>query len=597
MRTLLKNLGWSQATPVQASTIPLFLSHKDVVVQAVTGSGKTLAFLAPILEIMAKKCGGLDTPCDSGRPDGDGTLEWWGKRDVAAIVLAPTRELALQIHGVLEQLLLLLNASRPASLQFTSQLFIGGSVSVKDDMERFSKNGGHVLVGTPGRLQDLISRSSLFRVKDLEVLVMDEADRLLDLGFEKQINSIIGMIPKQRRTGLFSATMNEGLTRLVKAGLRNPVRVSVKVQTRQGDLVTEQSVPKSLVVEYMIVQPDEKLAHLLQLFATHSDKKFIVYFSNGACVDYFFKLLPLFPQSKDLKFHSLHGKMVPKKREATYKSFSASFGANVLICTDVAARGLDLPDIDIVVQWDPPQDPKAFAHRCGRSGRAGRKGSAIVFLHPNEDTYVDFLTIRKVPILQRTAVLDIDVKDMHERLIGFVRGDRNIMEKGITAFVSWVRSYKEHQASYIFQLGQLDMPRVCKGFGLLRLPRVPELKSMDMTGFQEIEGVDIGAIPYKDKLREEQRQLRLQKEAAERAEGILVEKRKRRVKKEAWSIQKELKLKRNERREKKEKRRVAIAVAKDQAKSLETADKPKDWKEKRLAQAEAARDAKKTRLQ
>jgi ATP-dependent RNA helicase DDX55/SPB4 len=263
------------------------------------------------------------------------------------------------------------------------------------------------------------------------------SDRLLDLGFEKQLVSIISMLPKQRRTSLFSATMNEGLSRLVKAGLRNPVRVQVKVETNDGIRITEQSIPSSLQVAYMILEPEEKLAQLVHLIQNSTlAQKIIIYFSNGACVDYFFKLIPLLCNEGIAKasrptFYSLHGKMVPKRREATYTSFStlASTSTQVLLCTDVAARGLDLPDVDCVVQWDPPQDPKAFSHRCGRSGRAGRQGQALVFLHPNEDTYCEFLKVRKIPIDKMDKVQGVKVKSIMKKAAEFVRQDRDLWEK------------------------------------------------------------------------------------------------------------------------------------------------------------------------
>jgi superfamily II DNA/RNA helicase len=170
------------------------------------------------------------------------------------LILLPTRELATQIDSILSQLLESINSSihdEPIKIEnhivkgkskegdyrewITSQLFIGGT-SVRQDIETFSKTGAHILIGTPGRVQDLLSaHPSLFHVKELEVLVMDEADRLLDLGFEKQLMAIISSIPKQRRTCLFSATMSEGLSRIVKAGLRNPVKIVVKVQKTSSD--------------------------------------------------------------------------------------------------------------------------------------------------------------------------------------------------------------------------------------------------------------------------------------------------------------------------------------------------------------------------
>ena len=236
-------LGFPTMTPVQASTIPLFLNYKDCIVQAVTGSGTTLAFLVPILQILHRKIAQDEKPLAKNR--------------IYALVLAPTRELATQINTVLTQLLDLYlemvagadstkkeaskSTKKNTGAVISSGLLIGGT-SVREDIESFSKSGAHILIATPGRVQDLFSaHPSLFNVRELEVLVMDEADRLLDLGFERQLMSILAMLPKQRRTCLFSATMSEGLARIVKAGLRNPVKVSVKVMLKTAIMAV--SVP------------------------------------------------------------------------------------------------------------------------------------------------------------------------------------------------------------------------------------------------------------------------------------------------------------------------------------------------------------------
>lgn len=164
---------------------------------------------------------------------------------------------------------------------------------------------------------------------------MDEADRLLDMGFEHQLTSIISKIPKQRRTGLFSATMTEALTKLVHAGLRNPVRVTVKVHTSNGSIQTEQKIPTSLSIFALVCEADDKLMHLINLLLVFPNDKFIVYFSTAACVDYFFKILSSHLKTKKSNISSLHGKMDQKRRDAVYKKFSTSVGG-VLICTDVS---------------------------------------------------------------------------------------------------------------------------------------------------------------------------------------------------------------------------------------------------------------------
>ncbi|KAI8897322.1 P-loop containing nucleoside triphosphate hydrolase protein [Globomyces pollinis-pini] len=475
----LQTLGFPTMTPVQASVTPLFLSYKDVVVEAVTGSGKTLAFVVPVLELLLR------------RYREDRPLK---KNEIGIVIISPTRELAKQIYEVMADFLNALNQSDVVPEGgFNHLLFIGGN-DPRHDVLKFQKSGAQIIIGTPGRLDDLLQRQTIFNTKEVEVLIME----LLDMGFETQLNSIIKRIPKQRRTGLFSATMTEALNKLVKAGLRNPVRVMVKVQTSSGQVLSEQKVPTTLEIQYLICKPEEKLTQLLLLFQKYSEKKFMVYFSTGACVDYYFKVLSQLSCCKMIKFYSLHGKMVTKRRESTYTTFATAPSSSALLCTDVAARGLDIPDIDFVIQFDAPQDPKAFAHRCGRTARIGREGYAVVFLNSNEDTYVEFLQIRKLPISELCLSKEEDSSKANaisteiilQKLKDFALADRDIMEKSVTAFVSWVRSYREHQAGFIFQLKSLDLGSVARSFGLLRLPRMPELKSLNV----EFEEVDVDVI-------------------------------------------------------------------------------------------------------
>ncbi|KAI9230985.1 MAG: P-loop containing nucleoside triphosphate hydrolase protein, partial [Podila humilis] len=350
--------------------------NKDVVVEAVTGSGKTLSFLIPILEKIHRRSRKL------------------APAEIGAIVISPTRELATQITKVLSEF-------EPFFPNIKHQLLIGGETSLEEDIETFGQTFPDILIGTPGRLEDILSQKrSGVNVKELEVLVLDEADRLLDMGFAVSLNKIMSLLPKQRRTGLFSATMTDGLSELVRAGLRNPVRVVVKVEDLVGG--GGQRTPASLHIGYILCSTSQKLLLLTHLLRQEAaNKKTIVYFATCASVDYFYKLLSRLPQLAGFAIHSLHGKMETKKRSLTFKAFTniPAGSPGILLCTDVASRGLDIPDVDFVVQVDPPQDPKAFTHRCGRAGRAGREGKAIVFLvKGKEETYIDFLKVRKVPI-------------------------------------------------------------------------------------------------------------------------------------------------------------------------------------------------------
>lgn len=231
------------------------------------------------------------------------------KNQIGALIISPTRELAKQIYEVTT---LFIEGIRTAAATgeddgnddndsdeehsqgnmplLNHMLFIGGN-NVLEDMQKFQREGAQVVIGTPGRLDDLLKRGAIFNTKELEVLVLDEADRLLDMGFEQTLTSIIGRLPKQRRTGLFSATMSEGVGQLVRVGLRNPVKVKVKVETVGGGKAKEEQVtPSSLEISYVICTPEEKMVQLVRFLRKERDKKFIVYFATCACVDYYFKV-------------------------------------------------------------------------------------------------------------------------------------------------------------------------------------------------------------------------------------------------------------------------------------------------------------------
>ncbi|KAG8775310.1 ATP-dependent rRNA helicase spb4, partial [Serendipita sp. 398] len=358
-----------------------------------------------------------------------------------------------------------------------------------------------IVIGTPGRVEEfLLGRGSKHvSVKELEVLVFDEADRLLDLGFTSAITRILNNLPKQRRTGLFSATMTDSLSELVRMGLRNPARVVVKVEAKKvsglnrkaEDIVEERRTPASLQNYHLGSNAETKTVQLIRILEyerSRSLSKFIVYFATCATVDYFYRVLSRISSLASYEMISLHGHIPPEKRSQALAAFanhpSTTTNPGVLLCTDVAARGLDLPDVDVVIQYDPPVDTKTFSHRAGRTARMGRDGRAWVILCENELDYVDFLQIRKMPVKKdlafETKIASENGQNAVELLIEEMRlivsKDRDLHEKGAKAFVSFVRAYSKHEASYIFRIKDLDLVGVAKAYGLLRLPRMPELK-------------------------------------------------------------------------------------------------------------------------
>jgi ATP-dependent RNA helicase DDX55/SPB4 len=547
---IVKGLGFEKATPVQAAAIPLLLSHKDVVVEAVTGSGKTLAFLLPLLQILEKV-----------------PVLLKDHRRIGAVVMTPTRELAVQIYETLQGLL------NKSSIELKPLLLIGGVIStLEDDYEKYRKEGGNVIVATPGRLEEFLKRFNSEvgpALKDaFELLILDEADRLLDLGFESSIRNILQQLPKQRRTGLFSATMTEAIGDLIRTGLRNPVRVTVKVESSDN---SESRVPTTLSIHYKLVDSFEEKLTLFNRLIKRSDpdhpmhgKKIIVYFATCACVDYYMNIFG------DKNIFALHGKMPHNKRTAVYRGFLDSSGDSIMFCTDLAARGLDFPDIDWVVQFDPPQDPKSFLHRCGRTARSGRSGDALVYLQKQEDAYIEMMSNRSVPMTEFSVKIpgnDFDFNELKQKSLK----SREIYESGIKAFVSYIRFYQEHQAKFIFRLKELDIPSLAHTFGLLRLPSMPELRNTftaaQLSGFVSTSH-DPDTISYTDKIREKQRLVALEKSRAKKAskqsEGSNDRNDRKRQNNVAWSEQKAKKQARQERKEKKERKREYIHKLKQQ---------------------------------
>ncbi|XP_059172002.1 ATP-dependent RNA helicase DDX55-like [Physella acuta] len=499
-------LKFSNMTPVQAACIPQFISNKDVAVEAVTGSGKTLAFVVPMMQMLSRR----EIPLK--------------KHEIGAIILTPTRELAFQINEVVLSFTKFLP-------QFSSCLFIGGE-KPQADIDKFMTHGGHIIIATPGRLEDLFQRKEgsfnlAASVKSLEVLILDEADRLLDMGFEASINTILSYLPKLRRTGLFSATQTDEVEKLIRAGLRNPLQITVKEKPNKAGNI--QKTPSSLENYYMLVEGDEKFSQLVRFLQEHKKDKIMVFFSTCASVDYFSKCLQqILKKCEILLIHS----KIKSKRNKVFEAFR-KMSCGILICTDVMARGVDIPDVHWVIQYDPPSSASAFVHRCGRTARIGNLGNALVLLMPSEDSYIKFIEInQKVPLTEMKK-LD-NVTEVCTRLQTFALNDRALYEKGLRAFVSYIQSYAKHECSMILRMKDLDFGKLALGFGLLHIPKMPELRGKTVSNFQPIE-IDVSSIPYKDKNREKARKEKI-------ASGDIKPKKSNRPPKTiAWSKQKDRK--------------------------------------------------------
>ncbi|KAL2024081.1 hypothetical protein VTK56DRAFT_9861 [Thermocarpiscus australiensis] len=564
----LSSMGFAHPTPVQKACLEIFRGNKDVVVEAVTGSGKTLAFLIPVVEKLLRG----DEPAK--------------RHHVQGIIISPTRELASQIYNVLVSLIkfhalsaeLLPYAKgdekRPATTQpvVVPQLLVGGTTKAAEDLSTFLRLSPNLLIGTPGRLAELLSSPHVKTPSSsFEVLVMDEADRLLDLGFSQELTRILGYLPKQRRTGLFSASLSEAVERLITVGLLYPHKITVRVKSlRDGGVIQERKTPISLQMSYIVTPASKKIPALCQLLERLEPRpsRSIVFFSTCFAVKYFARVLHgILPAGFSIV--SLHGKLEPQVREKNFERFVNATSPTVLLTTDIAARGLDIPQVDLVVQHDPPTDTKVFIHRCGRAGRAGRRGLAVVMLQPGrEEGYVQLLEVRQTPIapLEKPSISvpDEQADDVAAKIRAQAQADREIFQLAQRAFVSWARSYMEHQATSIFRVADLDWLDLAKGYGLLELPKMPEVKGLDRSlGL----GIDTEAIPFRDKAREKKRLAELERWKAEKAERLLAGgdanngASLKRKKNEAWSGKHEQEDLRAARREKKRRKREAQRIS------------------------------------
>lgn len=459
------------------------------------------------------------------------------------------------------------------TLRAIPQLLLGGSVTPAQDLSAFLKKSPNILIGTPGRLLELLRSPHVHCPQSsFDALVLDEADRLLDLGFKEDLQKIISRLPKQRRTGLFSASMSEAVDQLIRVGLRNPVRIAVKVKARaapngatgEDGKIEDKRTPASLQMSYLITPPSHKIPAMKKILAAlqPQPQKSILYLSTCYSVDYFQHVLPSVLHGFNIV--PLHGKHPDKVRRKNFNKFVDSVTPSILLTTDVAARGLDIPAVDLVFQLDPPSDPKTFIHRCGRAGRAGRRGLAVTFLTPGrEEDYLEFLQVRQTPVTPLTTpeitVTPEDAEAFTAKIRKQVREDRALFDKAQRGFVSWVRAYSKHTASSIFRVTDLDWTELGNAWGLLTLPGMPELKKWEGDRRLGIE-LDLATYAYKDKAREKQR---LEELSQEKEEGAKKKQHKKEDReKSAWTEQKESKATKELRREKKKAKREHERVSK-----------------------------------
>ncbi|XP_068159282.1 probable ATP-dependent RNA helicase CG8611 [Drosophila tropicalis] len=513
-------------TTVQEKAIPHILAGKDVLVRSQTGSGKTLAYALPLVEKLQAQVPKIK------RTDG-----------VMALVIVPTRELVMQTYELLQKLVKPYTWIVPGSL-------LGGE-SRKSEKARLRK-GINILVGTPGRLVDHLLHTASFKLTSLQFLVLDEADRLLELGYERDVQQLVEAIDKQRAENeivtkmqrlLLSATLTTQVQQLAGLTLKEPLYIdnsdeatslalngksgyqkeSIEAQLAddglgeyQEDVTGVLSIPENLHLSYIVVPPKLRLVAISALLAKElaaSPKQFkaIIFMSTTEMVNFHHDMLNEAltqrvldeddeksdddddddnddgtPLLQGLRFFKLHGSMTQTERQGVFNGFRECPSC-VLLATDVVGRGIDVPDIKLVIQYTPPQTTADFVHRVGRTARAGRKGRAVLFLAPSEAQFVRHLEKKRIRIqqgdmyayLQALLPRDDEARTVQEaasnlqhKFQSLLEDDRELHDKSCKAFVSWMKFYSTFpkELKPIFNVRIAHMGHFAKSFALKEAP-------------------------------------------------------------------------------------------------------------------------------
>ena len=424
-------LGFAKATEIQARTIPHILNGRDVLGAAKTGSGKTLAYMVPAVELLRQ-------------------TSFTPKQGTGVLIIAPTRELAMHNYKWARD-----------CLQYHSQthgVVIGGAKRSSEANQL--KKGVNLLVATPGRLLDHLENTKGFVFHNLQMLIIDEADAILKIGFEEEMNKIVKLLPAQRTTCLFSATMTKKVEDLCRLSLKNPVLVEVAKNASTSTVA-------NLEQGYVVVDPARKFQLLFTFLRKNMKKKIMVFMSSCNAVKFYSDLL----NYVDIPVQDIHGKQKQQKRTSTYFEFCQS-ETGILLCTDVAQRGLDFPKVDWVIQYDPPDDPDDYIHRVGRTGRGAEGGGkALLFLLEHELGFIRFLRQKKVKPNEYDFPVE-KLANVQEQFLKLIDKNFYLNQSARDGYRSCLQAYASHSQRDIFDVNQLDLAGVAKSFGLTAPPRV-----------------------------------------------------------------------------------------------------------------------------
>ena len=430
--------NYKKLTPIQSEALPLALAGKDVLGAAKTGSGKTLAFIIPVLERLYRE-------------------KWDSDSGVGALILSPTRELALQIFKVLQVV--------GYKHVFSAALLTGGR-DVGEEQKRLHLIS--IIVGTPGRVLHHLRDTTGLTIDNLQVFVMDEADRLLDMGFREALTEILEHLPPSRQTLLFSATQTTDVKMLAEMSLREASYVSADLSP------SAIPTPSRMCQNFIIVELHRKLDALLMFLKRHPNDKIVVFISTCNQVKYMYLAFSKILKKMRIPSMCLTGKMKQFRREEVFLTFCRCKSA-VLFCTDVAARGLDFPMVHWVIQYDCPDSAQTYIHRAGRTARGGARGVSLLFLTPSEVPMLSFLAHKQIP-LREIAIKSHLMNESKEIFVALViQGLKYDAQK---AFIAYLRSVYFAANKLVFNIKNIDCEKFAMSLGLLVVPNMSELQNI-----------------------------------------------------------------------------------------------------------------------
>lgn len=469
--------GFVKLTEIQKLAIPECLKGKDILAAAKTGSGKTLSFLVPVVQQLL--------------------FEKWSDMDgLGTLIITPTRELAVQIYEVLLKI--------GKFTQLSAGLVIGGK-DYSFEKERVGRV--NILIGTPGRLLQHMDESATLQINNLQMLVLDEADRILDMGFKKTIDAILGQLPASRQTLLFSATQTKSVSDLARLSMVDPQYINANkgANGRSGD---ELSLPETLEQSYVIVPLHEKISLLWSFIKSHLQSKLLVFMSSSKQVHFIYEILRKLQPGMPLM--KLHGRQKQKARLETSVKFTQSKNC-CLFATDVVARGLDFPAIDWVIQLDCPEDVATYVHRVGRCARFGRVGKSMLMLAPSEEEgFVAQLESKKIAV-KKMNIKGSKKKNIQPQIQSLCFNNAELKYLGQKAFISYCKSVIIQKNKSVFKIEELPLDLFAASLGLPGMPKlkIPKKASTELS--------DEARLKLKEK-KNENRKLKLLEKTNENGE-------------------------------------------------------------------------------